>query len=439
MKPVSSPALAEPPRNPDVVIVGAGAAGIAAARRCLEAGLSVAVLEARGRVGGRAVTALLKGHPVDLGPHWLHNGPDNPLVHLAAARGEPLRRAPVQGHLFVRGRPGTAAERRARRTAFELADHAFARDAKEPQDRAAASALPLLGPWREPIATVHGLVGGRPLAEVSLKDVLSMDYADNRFIAGGLGAYVARLARGLPVSLGTAVTRVDVSGPGVAVETGAGTVRARAAIVTVPPAVLQRGAIRFEPALPPAVRDAIHAFVPGIYEHVVLHWPGAPFHGPDRLASFLGTRHRPPGMLTRIDGTPFHYFELDHPTALRLDRLAPGAAARFARQVLIGQFGARAIRGLAVPAVTDWRHDPLSRGSWSVVPPGLSPARDAIKAPVAERLWLTGEFASRTQWGTVGGAWQEGERAAGEAIRALGRAAPTASTAAPGRAGGGRP
>jgi monoamine oxidase len=421
MKPVSIPALAEPPANPDVIVVGAGVAGIAAARRCLAAGLSVAVLEARGRVGGRAVTVLLRGHPVDLGPHWLHNGPTNPLVHLAAARGEPLRRAPVQGHLFVRGRPGAAAERRARRTAFELTDYAFARHAKAPQDRDAAGVLPLLGPWREPIATVHGLVSGRPLSEVSLKDVPVTDYADNRFIAGGLGSLVARLTRGLPVRLGTAVTAIDLSGQGVAVETGAGRLRARAAIVTVPPALIQRGAIRFTPELPPGLNDALHAFVPGTYEHVVLHWPGAPFDGPDRLASLTGTRHRPPGMLTRIDGTPFHYFELDHPTALRLDRLGPGAAARLARQVLAEHFGARAIRGLSVPAVTDWRHDPLSLGSWSVVPPGLTPAREAVKAPVAGSLWFTGEFASRTQWGTVGGAWQEGERAADEAARALKR------------------
>lgn len=420
MRTLSRLVLAPIPADPDVAIVGAGAAGIAAARACLAAGLSVAVLEARDRVGGRAVTVRMKGHPIDLGAHWLHCGPVNPLVRLAQARREPLRRAPVDGHVFLRGRRGSAAERRARDRAFALADRELTRLAKAPEDRPAAEALPLLGPWREPIATVHGLVSGRPLGEVSLKDFPSMEYADNRFIAGGLGAYVARLAHRLPIRLATAVRRIDVSGPGVLIESDAGWLRARAAIVTVPPALLQMEAIRFAPELPAELAEAIAGFVAGTYEHVVLHWPGAPFRGPDRLAMLCGTRHRPPGMLTRIDGTPFHYFELDHPTALALE-WHPLAPAHFAREVLVAHFGYRAVRDLAVPAATSWRRDPFSAGSWSVVPPGRHAVRDAIKQAVAGRLWFAGEFASRAQWGTVGGAWEEGEQAAGEAIRALGR------------------
>src|SRR3954454_24556113 len=87
--------------NPDVVIVGAGSAGIAAARRLLASGLSVTVLEARGRIGGRTVPPLLKGHPLDLDAPWLHGVPTNLLVRLGHGGGEPLRRAPVNGHFFV--------------------------------------------------------------------------------------------------------------------------------------------------------------------------------------------------------------------------------------------------------------------------------------------------------------------------------------------------
>src|SRR5215213_1420427 len=102
MQPIPKPSLVAPPTSDvEVVVIGAGAAGIAAARRLLAAGLSVVVLEARDRVGGRAVTVALKGHPVDLGAHWLHAGPINPLVKLGRARGEPLRRAPQDGHLVI--------------------------------------------------------------------------------------------------------------------------------------------------------------------------------------------------------------------------------------------------------------------------------------------------------------------------------------------------
>lgn len=398
--------------NPDVVVIGAGAAGIAAARRLLAAGLSIVVLEARPRIGGRAVTRRLRGHPVDLGAHWLHAGPINPLVRLGRERGEPLRRAPVDGHLFVRGRKGSRAHRAALDRAFGLADRAMTQEARRREDQPAAKVLPPMGPNGRRVIKVHGLVSGRPLDEVSLHDFPSMEYSDNLFIAGGLGAYLARLAANLPIRLGTATRAIDWSGSGVRIETDAGTLQVKAAIVTAPMAVLQRGAIRFWPALPPAFSEAIHGFTQGVYEHVVLHWPGSPFKGADRLASLIGGHREPPGLLTRIDGTPFHFFELDQPAAARLDGRDPDAPARFARAVLAEHFGHRAIRDLSVMASTGWRQDPWSRASWAVVPPGFYAIRDTLKAPVGERIWFAGEALSRAQWGTAGGAWEEGERGA---------------------------
>jgi len=282
-------------------------------------------------------------------------------------------------------------------------------------------ALPLLGPWRERIAPVHGLVSGRPLDEVSLRDFPSLEYSDNFFIAGGFGAYLARLAGGLPIRLGAAVRAVDWSGRGVTVTSDAGDLRARAVLVTAPMPVLQNDDIRFLPALPERTRDAVEGFLSGTYEHVVLHWPGSPFKGPDRLASIVGGRFKPPGLLARIDGTPFHYFELDHPTATRLDDRDPDTTARFIRTVLAEHVGHRALARLSIPAVTEWRRDPFSRGSWAVVPPGRYAIRDDLREPVGGRIWFAGEALSRAQWGTVGGAWQEGERAAAAIIERLGQ------------------
>jgi monoamine oxidase len=236
-----------------------------------------------------------------------------------------------------------------------------------------------------------------------------------------LGAYLVRLAIGLPIRLNAAVHAVDWSGQGVTVKSDAGSHRAQAALITTPMPVLQRGAIRFTPALPEPTQHAIEGFLSGTYEHVVLHWPDSPFEKPDRLASIVGGRFKPPGLLTRIDGTPFHYFELDHPSATRLDGRDRDAAARFARRVLAEHFGPRALAGLSVPAVTAWRHDPHALCSWVTVPPGRYSIRDDLKAPVGERIWFAGESLSRAQWGTVGGAWQEGERAADAIIAHLGR------------------
>ncbi|MFG5121537.1 flavin monoamine oxidase family protein [Methylorubrum sp. POS3] len=412
----TTPARFSPlPAAPDVAVIGAGAAGIAAARRLVARGVSVAVLEARDRVGGRAFTASLRGHPIDLGAHWLHAGPVNPLVALGHARGEPLRRAAQDGHLWVGNRRGRASEQAAFSRAFDVADRAMTLAAGRQADGPAARSVPpSLGPWRERISLVHALVSGRRLTEVSLHDWPSLEYGDNFFIAGGYGAYLARLALGLPIRLGAAISGIDLTGPGVKIRLDdGGTLAARAVIVTVPIPVLQR-TIRFDPPLPARSRAAIDGFLSGTYEHVVLHWPSAPFHGRDRLASIVGGRHKPPGMLTRIDDTPFHYFELDAASAESADarRVGPDAERRFARAVLAEHFGHRALGDLAVPVVTGWRHDPWSRGSWAVVPPGHAPARAILSDPVADRIWFAGEANSRLQWGTAGGAYEEGTRAA---------------------------
>ncbi|GJD50128.1 Pseudooxynicotine oxidase [Methylobacterium crusticola] len=424
LAPTLRPALAPLPADPDVVVVGAGSAGIAAARRLLARGLRVAVLEARDRVGGRTLTTALRGHPVDLGAHWLHAGPINPLVQLGLARGEPLRRAAQESHLWVGRRRGRPAEEAAFARAWSVADRAMSDGARlGGPDRPAATALPPgLGPWGRRVALVHGLVSGRPLGEVSLHDFPSMEYGDNHFVAGGYGAYLARLAAGLPVALAAPVRAIDWSGPGVTLEAGAhGRLRARAAIVTAPVMVL-RDAVAFSPPLPDPVRGAIDGFSAGIYEHVVLHWPSAPFRGRDRLASLTEGRLQPPGLLTRVDGTPFHYFELDAPLAARLDAARAGAdgARRLVRASLAEHVGRGLLGDLAVPAVTEWRHDPWSRGSWAVVPPGHAGARDLLKASVGDRIWFAGEALSRLQWGTAGGAYEEGERAADAVAQALG-------------------
>ena len=415
-RPSIAPRLGPLPADPDVIVGGAGAAGIAAARTLVAAGLSVAVLEARDRVGGRTVATMLRGHAVDLGAHWLHAGPINPLVQLGFERGEPLRRAAQEGHVWVGRRPGRPSEVAASARAFDRADRAMhAGAAAGGPDRAAASALPRgLGPWGARVALVHGLVSGRPLEEVSLQDFPSMEYGDNYFVAGGYGGYLGRLAQGLPIALDCPVAGIDWTGAGVRVATADGrTLKARAVIVTVPMMVL-RDSVAFSPALPAPIRAAIDGFRVGIYEHAVLHWPSSPFRGRDRLASLVGGRFSPPGLLTRIDGTPFHYFELDSVGAAEIDAAGAGedGLRRRVRATLANHFGARRLHDLSIPAVSEWRRDPWSRGSWASVPPGHAGARRTLHAAVGERIWFAGEALSREQWGTTGGAYAEGVRAA---------------------------
>ena len=415
IRPVFAPRLGPVPSDVDVVIVGAGAAGIGAARRCLARGLGCAVLEARDRVGGRCVTAPIGGHAVDLAAHWLHAGGLNPLVSLGRERGEPLSPAHKTGLMVVDGARADDALARQHRAAFEAAGAAIAAASRQARDPSIAEILPDLGRWRAPVAATLALISGRPLDEVSAQDFPSEEFGDNWFVQGGYGAYLARLAEGLPIALGHAVERIDWSGEGVSVEGPWGRLAATAAIVTIPLALLADDAVRFTPGLPDPVRGALDGFLPGTYEHVVLHWPDSPFLEPDRLAKIVGETSSY-GLMTRLDGSPIHYLEIDHGTAEAHRRDAASLAA-FARDWLAAQLGPEAVRGLTVPHVTDWVGDPWSREAWAVARPGRADDRTAVAAPVGERLWIANEATSRRLWGTVGGAWEEGEAAA-EAVAA---------------------
>lgn len=414
--PISRPPLARPADDVDVAIVGAGAAGIAAARFCLAEGLSVAVLEARDRVGGRAVTASFGGHPIDLGAHWLHAGDLNPLVRLAKRRGERLIRAPGGGPVVISGRVASPDKRRAQGLAFERADLAFNRAARGEADLSIAAALPSLGPWRHSTASTMALISGRPLAEVSLKDFPSEEFGDNYFIRGGYGDYVSRLAIGLPVELDCPVSSIDWSGSGVTVGTARGQVNARTVVVTAPMPVLDKGMLRFRPDLPGPTREAISGFLPGVYEHAILNWPSSPFRAPDRIAKLITSRASR-GLLSRMDDSPFHYLELDYATVAAAR--GRDGLARLTRDFLREVVGGRAIRDLRVLTVTDWQAEPWSLAAWAVVPPGRAADRLTLSRPVGDRIWFAGEAVSRGMWGTVGGAWEEGERVGREILARL--------------------
>ncbi|TDR94293.1 flavin monoamine oxidase family protein [Enterovirga rhinocerotis] len=407
LRPVASPRLAPVADEVEVAIVGAGAAGIAAARRCRELGLTCAVLEARDRVGGRAVTVPIAGQPIDLGAHWLHAGDVNPLVALGLAQGEDLTKAEPASHLVVDGRIAGPDDRAAWGRAFETVDAAITAAAESGPDRSLGEVFPPIGVWREPMMATFALISGRPLSEVSTQDFPSDEFGNNWFVAGGYGAYLARLAEGLPIALGTPVRRIDRTGRVVALETDRGRVVADRVIVTVPVPVLAAGAIDIVPALPPDVTDALCGFLPGTYEHVVLNWPGSPFQEPDRLVKVVSPGASF-GMMSRLEGSALHYLELDHATAAGRDR---GDLADFARSWLAAQFGERAARDLDIPCVTDWVGDPWSRCAWAVVPPGRASDRLTLSRPVDDRLLIVGEASSKRMWGTVGGAWEEGARA----------------------------
>lgn len=412
-----------PASEVDVIVVGAGAAGIAAARRLAAAGRSVLVLEAKDRAGGRCITDTVAfGLPMDLGAHWIHAPGDNPLVRLAREAGFGLYEAPERPRLLVKGRNPREGEWEGFASALTRSQRAILEAGEAGREVALADVMPRdLRDWQ---ATIEFLKGawdsGKETREISCVDYYNAIETQDLFCRQGYGAVLARLAEGLPIRFGAAVTRIDWSGRGVAVETPAGTLRARVAIVTASTSVLAAGAIRFAPGLPRRMEEAIGALTCGAYEHLIVHLPGDPMEArPDEPFVVKADTAATAKPLARIGGSDWWYLDIGGRFARDLAAAGPAAMKAFAAEFIGNELGPHARRAMGEVHVTSWTADPFIRGAWSVAGPGQTAQRQRLAEPVGQRILLAGEATEEGLWGTVGGAFASGERAAELALRLL--------------------
>src|SRR6516162_1360423 len=212
--------------EPDVAVIGAGAAGIGAARRLTEAGsVSVLVLEARDRVGGRVHTIEPAGFPCDRGAEWLHSADRNPLSPIAQSLGFSVQHRPPEWTTRLRRSGETIAAEAEWLATREAQSQARKRAATEPGDRSLASLLAPGDRWNTLLDATSTWGNGAELDRVSVKDnVRYEDSGTNWRLHEGYGRLFEALAEGLPVSRNTAVSRVDHTGRTIRLETARGTV-----------------------------------------------------------------------------------------------------------------------------------------------------------------------------------------------------------------------
>jgi monoamine oxidase len=425
----SAPASQAAPRTGavDVVIVGAGAAGIAAARRLAAAGRRFAVVEAAGMVGGRCITdTALFGVPFDRGAHWVHMPDINPVAKLATQTGLDLYPAPPGQRVRIGRRYAREGEMEDYLGGTVRATTAIA-DAARKSDLSCAQALPKdLGGWRPTIEFVLGPFGcAKDLADVSALDFSRSAERDSDLLCRqGFGALLAKLASGIPVELSNPVTRISwgARSGGVEVETARGQFEARAAIVTVSTNVLSAGKIKFTPDLPKRQLDAAAKLKLGSYDHVALELPDNPFGlRPDELVFEKSDSNRTAALFANLSGTPLCV--IDVAGSFGHDLAAKGDAAMFdfALSWLTGLFGTDVGKAVKRRHATHWNDEPWVLGAFSAAAPGGQPSRKVLMESVNDRIWFAGEAAHETLWGTVGGAWESGERAADAAVKSFGR------------------
>jgi monoamine oxidase len=422
----------------EIVIVGAGAAGIAAARQLAAAGRRFTVLEASDHIGGRCITdSRAFGVPYDLGAHWIYAPDQNPLARLAPRRSLEVYPAPPSQKVRIGLRNAREGELEDFLTAEVRATRAIA-DVARKADIACERALPNdLADWRSTVEFVLGpFACAKDLTQVSTVDVArSTGRNTAAFCRQGFGALLAALADGIPVELSTPVTAIDV-GRGVEVVTSKGTLAARAVIVTVSTNVLAAGGIAFTPALPHRAAEVFGSLSLGSYDHIALELTGNPLGlESDDLVFEKSTDTHTAALLANASGTSLCL--IDVAGSFGRDLAAHGEAAMidFAASWLGGLYGAEVKKTIGRSHATRWDSEPWTRGAWSAAAPGGASARRVLMEPVADAIWFAGEAAHETLWGTVGGAWESGERAANAVLQKLGprRATPAEAEAVPKR------
>ena len=412
----------------DVVVVGAGAAGLAATRDLVARGLSVATLEASARVGGRAHTDRAAfGVPYDIGAHWLHRASANPFVTYGRENGFEVYPAPDTQTLYVDDRKATREEISAYLSAYRGAIAAISEAGRRGRDVSPASVVPDAGRWHD---LVHFVIGPWEMAKdfdaFSCVDWWNSEDGRDWFCREGYGALVAHHARGLEVHLSARVTGIDWSGSGVRVETDSGRIRAKACIVTVSTGVLANEEIRFVPALPAEKVESFHAIGMGVYDHIALFFDENVFGtDPDEYLLYNARTHgaHSPalmGLLTNVSGTGLTLADVGGDFAMELERAGHEAAIDFARSELRRIFGSAVDRHLVKAHFTRWGHNALTRGSYASARPGAYRMRSVLRRAVGERVWFAGEACSVDEWATVAGAHGSGRHVAGQVADALG-------------------
>lgn len=410
-----------------VLIIGAGAAGLSAARELARQGIDFRIIEASHRVGGRAYSeAYQTGGWFDLGCSYLHEGEINPLVPIAQGMGFDLGngdRFSIDNWMMKHTGSGISADLLKEYTAFDNdLENRMAEFARQnSQDAAIADLMD----WDNPFASTHAhLLAGLNASDASDQSVVDhlkagsgKDYPVN----GGLGRVVEALAGGMPVELNCTAEKISWGNQGVSVETNKGVIKASKVIITVSTGIMNSGRVEFTPALPDAYLEAFSLLKCGTLNKIGVALDGDALRG-DKIADITD------GWYVNFPGPHDHQSRdediasvdiiiSDRPQAVvfaggsfgeYLEKQGRAAMIDYAETCLINLFGSSIRAHIEDHITTAWMNDPLTLGAYSYATPGGSPARQFLATPVDELIYFAGEAISIQHYGTCHGAYISG-------------------------------
>lgn len=410
--------------DPDVAIIGAGVAGLAAARTLMAAGKSVQVIEARERIGGSAFTdSTTFGFPFDHGAQWIEAGKINPAMAIVREAGAKAILDRSEQALYVAGKELSKEDYERFEKIARAATRKIAEALKKQPDVAVG---PLLVPQDPLEQLAYAMVGpleqGVENGDLSARDFTRQPEAEPQYaIAEGMGAMIARWGAKVPVKFGARVVRVDSTGAQITIETTAGQMRARAAIVTLPTGVLATGKIGFAPQLSATRREAIAQLPMASFNKVAILFARQVIDAPvGRNVTGLTGKGHAFDAIVRPAGREAALVFVGGAQARALEEEGGRAGVTFAVSALAEIYGNDLRGAVAKSHATQWGRDPFATGSWSVARPGHADKRSVLAQPHHDRVFFAGE-ATDPVWATrVGGAYASGLRAAKEALAVLG-------------------
>ena len=432
---VASPAVNSTPVAEEIIVVGAGLAGLTAARDMKVAGLDVTVLEAREHIGGRAYTDQSTGIPLDMGASWILGINQSATYELAVEAGVAVS-APFtwdsQGYVFD-GSPFTITSEDIDLFNQELATgcriNYQAQSSTSFEEMAETKYengnFPYLN-RREFDYLISTYIEISYAGDVSLMSASQCwegsNYIGNDVtIPGGYSQLSSYLAQGLDIQLNTVVTAVTYNNQGVTITTSKGVYSADRAVMTVPIGVLRSGDIQFSPTLPQSKLDAINLIGSGTINKTWMIFPHTFWDTNTVLFQYMSD---PKGHFSEwysFDNLETYSVLMAFnggSEAIEMESLTDEEITAEAMTILRTMFGADIPEPVDV-IQTRWNSDPFAKGAYSFLRAGAVAVRDRnnLAENVIERLFFAGEATSVANYATTEGAIRSGRKAAIDVLK----------------------
>ena len=407
--------------NPDVVVIGAGAAGLSASAELMRRGISFVCIEGMNRIGGRCYTDMSTfGVPADIGAHWLHGHKLNEIAIFGKKHKDKFKIYKEPDRSVVYDGSKKVNENKLWKIYKKIEKVRSARSLDKPF----IDLLPEKIKKDDWFDTAHKASMARDFFEFSTYDDNNNWYdpgwdSGNALCREGYGSLLAYYRKDVPVKLNTIVSEIKWGGKGVQVVTNKGTINAKACIVTVSAGVLKAEKIKFTPALPPRKYEALESVSMTISNRVLIQVKKKFFRGIKGDTNFYiksnSNGAKSPETISygllKMSGTNLCLFGISGQFSRDLENEGSEAMIDFVLNKLKLTFGSKFYEKYFIKAMaTGWANNPFTLGAYSGGVPGKSRKRSDIKFPVGERIFFAGE-ATAGAFSTVHGANRSGKRA----------------------------